>query len=220
MAPGRPIAFPARRTGVAAVLTAVLDLLLPPECLACDAPVSASGLFCAACFAATTLIADPLCARCGLPFASAGAAGRDGICPACHLAPPRFATARAALLYDAGARRLILPFKHADRPEIAIPSGAVPAPRRGRAARPGRCAGAGAAAPAPPVRPALQPGGGAGPGAGPARAAAGAGRRTAPAAPDRAARRQDGGRAGPGAGRRLRGAPRNAPRRCPGDACC
>ena len=119
MEPGRPIAFPARRTGVAAVLRAALDLLLPPECLACDAPVSASGLFCAACFAATTLIADPLCARCGLPFASAGAAGRDGICPSCHLAPPRFASARAALLYDAGARRLILPFKHADRPEIA-----------------------------------------------------------------------------------------------------
>lgn len=105
--------------GVGAAFTAALDLLLPPECLACDAPVSAPGLFCAACFGATTLIVDPVCARCGLPFASAEAAGRAGVCPACHDAPPRFAAARAALLYDAGARRLILPFKHADRPEIA-----------------------------------------------------------------------------------------------------
>ncbi|MDE2580883.1 MAG: ComF family protein [Rhodospirillales bacterium] len=98
---------------------AALDVLLPPECLTCDAPVAAAGLFCAACFLATTLINDPVCARCGLPFASAGAAGRDGVCAACRERPPAFAAARAAFLYDAGARRLILPFKHADRPEIA-----------------------------------------------------------------------------------------------------
>ncbi|MBW4091964.1 MAG: ComF family protein [Proteobacteria bacterium] len=108
---------------------AALDLLLPPECLLCEAPVSAAGLFCAACFGTVTLIADPVCGRCGLPFASAGAAGRDGVCPACTAAPPQFAAARAALLYEtgskgtgtkgAGARGLILPFKHADRPELA-----------------------------------------------------------------------------------------------------
>jgi ComF family protein len=105
--------------GVGDALGAALDLLLPPECLACDAPVDAPGLFCAACFRATTLIADPACARCGLPFASVEQAGRAGICASCEAAPPRFAAARAALLYDAGARRLILPFKHADRPEVA-----------------------------------------------------------------------------------------------------
>ena len=90
--------------GAGAALGAALDLLLPPECLVCEAPVSAAGLFCADCFRATTLIADPVCTRCGLPFASAGAAGRDGICASCAAAPPRFATARAALLYDAGAQ--------------------------------------------------------------------------------------------------------------------
>jgi len=118
---GGPAATPAHALvrGAGAALGAALDLLLPPECLVCEAPVSAAGLFCADCFRATILIADPVCARCGLPFASTGAAGRDGICASCAAAPPRFATARAALLYDAGARRLILPFKHADRPEIA-----------------------------------------------------------------------------------------------------
>ena len=100
-------------------LTAVLDLLLPPECLACTAQVITQGLFCAACFAATTWIADPVCHRCGLPFPSNAAAGRDHTCQACRAAPPAFAAARAALLYDSGARRLILPFKHADRPELA-----------------------------------------------------------------------------------------------------
>ena len=43
------------------------------------------------------------------------------LCPACHAAPPAFAAARAALRYDAGAQRLILPFKHGDRTELAGP---------------------------------------------------------------------------------------------------
>ncbi len=119
---GDPAAAPAYalvRGAGAALGAALVDLLLPPECLICEAPVSAVGLFCAACFRTVTLLADPVCRRCGLPFASAGVAGRDGVCPSCQAAPPRFAAARAALLYDAGARRLILPFKHADRPEIA-----------------------------------------------------------------------------------------------------
>ncbi len=34
-------------------------------------------------------------------------------------APPLFGLARAALRYDAQARKLILPLKHADRPELA-----------------------------------------------------------------------------------------------------
>ena len=43
----------------------------------------------------------------------------DQLCPACRAAPPVFERARAALRYDAQARRLILPFKHADRTEMA-----------------------------------------------------------------------------------------------------
>lgn len=41
------------------------------------------------------------------------------LCPACAAAPPVFAEARAALRYDAAARRLLLPFKHAGRSELA-----------------------------------------------------------------------------------------------------
>ena len=102
-----------------ALLGGALDLLLPPQCLTCEAPVAAHGLFCATCFTAVTLIGDPCCTRCGLPFASAAQGGRDGTCDACRAAPPRFAHARAALRYDAAARKLILPMKHADRGELA-----------------------------------------------------------------------------------------------------
>jgi ComF family protein len=97
----------------------VLDLLLPPQCVACDAEVDAPGLLCADCFRQTGFITEPYCARCGVPFSSAALGGTDQLCPSCQASPPVFHRARAALRYDAQGRRLILPFKHADRQELA-----------------------------------------------------------------------------------------------------
>jgi ComF family protein len=97
----------------------VLDLLLPPQCVACDAEVDAPGLLCADCFRQTGFITEPYCAHCGVPFSSAALGGADKLCPTCQSSPPIFRRARAALRYDAQGRRLILPFKHADRQELA-----------------------------------------------------------------------------------------------------
>jgi ComF family protein len=96
-----------------------LDLLLPPVCLTCDRPVAAPGQFCAGCFAATTFITAPCCDACGLPLRSRDEADEDGWCRDCRYAPPPWEAARAALRYDAQAARLLLPFKYADRPELA-----------------------------------------------------------------------------------------------------
>ncbi len=102
-----------------------LDLLLPPHCLTCDAEVERQGSFCATCFSGLNLISAPFCARCGVPFTHEGEAerGADGAlsCTPCLTRAPGFAVARAALRYDEGAKRLILPFKHADRTEMAAP---------------------------------------------------------------------------------------------------
>lgn len=98
---------------------ALLDVLLPPQCVACEAEVAAPGLLCAECFRKTAFITEPMCVRCGVPFGSAAIGGAAGLCPTCREAPPVFRRARAALRYDAQGRRLILPFKHADRTEIA-----------------------------------------------------------------------------------------------------
>jgi ComF family protein len=108
---------------------ALLDLLLPPHCVACDATVDAPGLLCAECFRRTGFITEPFCVRCGVPFATAALGGAEQLCPGCRAAPPVFHRARAALRYDAQGRRLILPFKHADRTELA----AVLAPHMARA---------------------------------------------------------------------------------------
>ena len=90
----------------------LLDILLPPHCLTCEAEVEKQGSFCATCFNAFTPITAPLCARCGVPFAHDGEAERapDGAlsCAPCLNRAPGFTKARAALRYDEGAKRLIL----------------------------------------------------------------------------------------------------------------
>ena len=101
--------------------TGLLDVLLPPLCLTCDRPVGAPGQFCSACFQRVSFITAPCCVRCGAPFVHIAFSGADGLCPHCRAHPPQFDRARAAFRYDAMAKRLILPFKHGDRTELALP---------------------------------------------------------------------------------------------------
>ncbi len=104
--------------------TAALDALLPASCLTCEAEVERQGQVCAGCFGRLSFVTAPCCDRCGVPLPHAGAGVRRGgaeLCPVCENRPPSFAQARGALRYDDGAKRLILPFKHLDRTELAGP---------------------------------------------------------------------------------------------------
>ena len=107
----------------------LLDFVLPPECLACDAPVDAPGKLCAACFRAVTFLGDPCCGRCGHGFAHAGQAalveGHELTCAACVARPPDWSRARGALLYDDASRRIVLGMKYADRVDHAAPLAAM-----------------------------------------------------------------------------------------------
>jgi len=103
----------------------VLDLLLPPQCLTCDAGVEVQGQFCATCFKKTSFISTPCCVSCGLPFTHFGQAGADQVCPTCTGNPPPWGEARAAMSYDDQAKKILLPFKHADRQEHAFPLAAM-----------------------------------------------------------------------------------------------
>jgi ComF family protein len=102
-----------------ALARAALDIALPPCCAACDMRVAEPGMLCAACFATTVFVTDPVCAACGLPFSSAGRAGTQGVCATCTADPPPWRTARAAFMYEAHGRALVLKLKHADREDIA-----------------------------------------------------------------------------------------------------
>ncbi|WP_284258079.1 ComF family protein [Acidocella aquatica] len=101
------------------LLRRVLDTLLPPGCLACDTPVDDDGQFCLGCFRVANFVSAPMCAQCGAPLPHGGLAGEGGLCPHCAARPPAFTQARAALRYDETAKKLILPFKYADRTEMA-----------------------------------------------------------------------------------------------------
>lgn len=95
----------------------LLDAVLPPLCLGCNEIVGTPGTLCAACWQSFSFVAPPHCARCASPFAED--LGEGALCGACLARPPRYRRARAALIYDTRSRRLVLPFKHGDRTDIA-----------------------------------------------------------------------------------------------------
>ena len=99
------------------MLQRLLDSVLPPLCLGCNEIVAEPGALCAACWPSFSFIAAPQCSRCGVPFAEE--VGAEAQCGACLRRPPRFRKARAALVYDDKSKRLVLPFKHGDRTDMA-----------------------------------------------------------------------------------------------------
>lgn len=86
-----------------ACLHVLLDLLLPRRCVVCSIPGAA---VCAACASSLPRLGEPLCARCGAPVAWTVARCRE--CAGRRIA---FASARAAVAYDAGVRALVSAWK-------------------------------------------------------------------------------------------------------------
>ena len=81
----------------------MLQLLLPQRCACCSRPGAA---VCEACLGGLIRLSPPLCARCGSP--GAWPVRRCAECSGRRLA---FASARAAILYDERARRLVSAWK-------------------------------------------------------------------------------------------------------------
>ena len=94
-----------------------LDLLYPPTCLDCHAPVASSDALCARCFGKMRPITAPYCPRLGIPFQhdlGPGALSAEAIAD-----PPPFERARSAVLYNEVARAIVSRMKYGDRPELA-----------------------------------------------------------------------------------------------------
>ncbi len=108
--PDRPAPF--RRWG-----QALLDLFVPPRCLACGAVVHATEGVCPRCWPGLAFITDPVCAACGLPLEFE--LGTGALCGACLKDRPVFDSARAVLLYNELGRDLLMRFKYGDRTDAA-----------------------------------------------------------------------------------------------------
>ena len=112
-----------------AVIRGLLDLVLPPVCMACGAPVATPHGLCAGCWSRLRPIERPHCERLGIPFGydiGEGALSAEAIA-----APPVFDRARAAVLYEDVAREIVHGFKYRDRTELAALVGGLTA-RAGR----------------------------------------------------------------------------------------
>ena len=104
-----------QRTGfiVRAGVRAVADLIVPPVCLACHAPLSDHHALCATCWGRIDFIRAPVCDRLGIPLpydtggvmVSAGAAAH----------PPDYDRARGVAAFHGTMQKLIHRFKYSDR---------------------------------------------------------------------------------------------------------
>jgi predicted amidophosphoribosyltransferase len=99
----------------------VLDLLLPQRCVVCG---SGGTQLCAGCREELPRIEPPLCARCGAPTVWPVERCRE--CAGRRLG---FATARAAVGYDDGARRLVHAWKERGLRRLAAEAAALVAER-------------------------------------------------------------------------------------------
>src|SRR5579883_1541430 len=85
----------------------IVDLVLPPRCLACGEIVEDPDGLCGRCWSNMTFFAPPWCAVCG----------------DCARERRVWDRARSALRYDERSRGLVLALKHADRTHLAVAFG-------------------------------------------------------------------------------------------------
>ena len=94
------------------------DLIVPPACVACHAPLAAGDALCPRCWRTVTFIRAPLCDRLGIPLPFGGTGG-PLISAAAAADPPVYDRARAATVFgnDGTVRDLIHGLKYGDRHE-------------------------------------------------------------------------------------------------------
>jgi ComF family protein len=87
-----------------------VDLLMPPACIACKAPVATPLGFCADCWSALPAIEAARCIQCAVPLPIAWAA--ESHCLGCLNDPPRFDRTAAPFRYEGPARQAVLALKN------------------------------------------------------------------------------------------------------------
>ncbi len=98
-----------------------LQLVYPPQCMACGDTVTEAGALCPACWGDADFINGTCCDLCGAPLPGEG--GDTLHCDDCMAVPRPWEQARAALTYRGTGRKLTLALKHGDRLDTASPLG-------------------------------------------------------------------------------------------------
>ncbi len=111
------------RLRMASLWPRLLDLVLPPGCMACGKPVASGGALCSPCWSTIRWIERPFCERLAIPFGydiGAGALSAEAIA---H--PPPFGRLRAVCAYGEVAGAIVQGLKYNDRIDLAKPIGAM-----------------------------------------------------------------------------------------------
>jgi ComF family protein len=98
-----------------------LQLLYPPQCISCSAPVQSDFGLCAACWRETPFISGLTCDQCGVPLPGDDPE-EETRCDDCLTMARPWDRGRAALMYAGNGRRLVLALKHGDRMDLARPA--------------------------------------------------------------------------------------------------
>jgi len=98
------------------LVNTVLDIVFPPRCMGCAAPVASAHSLCSDCWKSLRFISEPMCHCCGHPFELAVEAHM--LCAECLKESPAFVQARSALYYDEASKRHVLGFKFHDHTEL------------------------------------------------------------------------------------------------------
>jgi predicted amidophosphoribosyltransferase len=99
----------------------IVDVILPPTCLACRMPIGQQGGLCPKCWSSAAFIERPFCERLGTPFPTDHGAAL--ISPAALAEPPAYGRTRAVARYNGVMRDLVHLMKYGDRMDLIRPLG-------------------------------------------------------------------------------------------------
>lgn len=104
-------------------IQAALHLIYPPQCITCDAKVTSDFGLCGDCWRETPFVSGLVCDKCGAPL-NGPETGHPEFCDDCLTIARPWARGRAAMIYRANARGIIMALKHGDRMDLARPASA------------------------------------------------------------------------------------------------
>ena len=97
---------------------ALVDVVTPPQCLACRGDVLQGASLCTVCWQKLTYLEEPVCDVLGTPFAYDE--GPGALSAAALADPPHWDRGRAAVLFDDAAKGLVHALKYRDVSEAGL----------------------------------------------------------------------------------------------------
>jgi len=104
------------------IIHKIIDFIFPPQCYICKEMLHGENGLCFKCISKINFITNPKCYYCGRPFEfklSQNEKSKHLLCAKCLTKKPKFDRCISAVRYDNISKKLILPFKHNDKTQLA-----------------------------------------------------------------------------------------------------